>query len=374
MIPLSLISVFAKVQNKYPYITPENFYRLQLLYYGLAVGNKTSFPNQFTRTELILTPKGLTSFPVMTFYKPHSPFKLINTSNNRHVAILYQDKFIAEAADFEARTYNLNTPEPYYFFVREINGDLVLKINPIQLCNFYQSHKGDMPCEFCFRNDFITRYRNITAKNLINLIKREQKQYDNFRNLSLIDEISIITGTYHCDETYLKEISTLIQRLKGLVSENIRIVVGSHEAKGQLAFEVLKKAGATTFAFPVESLDDHVRQRNMNNRKSNRLIEEIEQDLIAAHQIFGDDKVIIRLIAGIGDSLTDNFARRIKRLTKLWDKGPLWNINVYMPFTHYHTQKFSKTPPYNLDYLYHYCSIINQYVRPERLIRFKISP
>jgi hypothetical protein len=358
--------------SRYPHLTRENFFRILLLHYGLEYNKQHSYPNPFTRIEIIYTPMRITTTPILTFLRPDSPFHLIEGNAGKKL-LFYEDEFLDEVEDYEQRPGNLQAPDPFYFYVREVNGDLVLKLNPVQLCDFFQNPTGALPCSFCFRNDMVQRFRNIEAAELVELVLREEMEKDGLETLRSIDEISIVTGSYPNDAAYLEEVSTLVSGLKPVIAPHLRVVVGSHEGKSAI-YKDLQSAGVTVFAFPMESLDDKVRQRDMKNRKGEYPIEQMLEDVGQAHAVFGDDGIIIRLVAGMGDRLDDSFESKISLLSGMGDRGPLWNINQYMPFTHYHWKLFQDHPPYSLDYLFSYMNTINTYVKPDRQMRFKVSP
>ncbi len=251
---------FRKITLRFPYVTEENFYRILLLYYGTNYNNRNSFPDYLTHYELIFKIEKLSFLPILTFLNRNSPFTFIDASKNQKI-LLYKNQFIDRVKEYEEKFIDLKKPEPSYFYVNEINNDLVLKVNPVQLCNFYQNPSGEKPCQFCFRNDMISRFRNISANNLVKKIIFKEKQEDQFRTLNKINELSIITGSYQNDKSYIKEITTLIKGLKPYLPKHARIVVGSHEGKTTNDFESFKMAGVTVFAFPVESLDDGIRTK-----------------------------------------------------------------------------------------------------------------
>lgn len=374
MISKFLENKFLEKKEKYPYLSQDNFNRIKLMTSGLSYKNKDSYPDIHSRIELFYTPKRVTDFTLMTFYKPNSPFSLVDGGLDNNRVILYKNEFVAEVNDFEERLWDMRNEEPFYFYVRELNGDLVLKINPVQLCDFFQNSRGVLPCSFCFRNDMVGRFRNISANDLIKKITKEEKEKNNYKDLQAVDEISIITGSYENDKNYLQELSVLVKGLLKLVGHNVRVVAGSHEGKAKKTFQKMKHLGVTTFAFPVESMDDLVRSREMRNRKGVVKIIELEQSIKDGIEVFGDDNIIVRLVAGMGDELDSDFRSRVKRISSFGKNGPIWNINIYMPFTHYHSKVFQKNPPYTLDYLYEFMSIINENISLERQMRFKVSP
>lgn len=366
---------FQTIRNRFPNLTRENFNRLIMLYYGVNFNHKDSFPDPFTHYEIIYTAHTLSKDPVLTFWEPHSPFSFIETGIPGEKVLLYEGKYIDTVTNFEQKSFDNKKPEPFYFYVREIKDELVLKLNPIQLCDFFQNPSGMRPCSFCFRNDMVSRFRNISAVDLVKLVIHTEQKRDNLKTLKSIDELSIVTGSYTNNDEYIDEISTLVKGLRSLVSDSLRVVVGSHEGRGKTHYQKLKQAGVTVFAFPVESVDDAVRESQMNNRKGAVPIRAMLKYLKEAIHIFGEEGVIVRLVAGMGDKLTEDFTNTIKRISQMGTrKGPYFNINEYMPFTHYHWRLFRSKRPFTLDYLFHYQHIINTYVPKERQLRFKISP
>jgi hypothetical protein len=221
----------------------------------------------------------------------------------------------------------------------------------------------------------VQRFKNISAKQLVELIKTQEKAKDNYQMLSSIDEISVVTGSYLHDDQYIDEISEMIQGLLPFVRPNIRVVVGSHEGKGAVNFSKLKKNGITVFAFPIESLDDNVRQRDMKNRKGAVPVEDSIANILTGIDTFGPDGVIVRLVAGMGDVINDQFLERVQRIASYSSVNtPYFNINQYMPFTHYHWRLFKTNRPYNLHYMFQFCDTINSIIPIDRQIRFKVSP
>ncbi len=370
-----LVRGYEKIKGKYPFLTQENFYRILLLYYGINYKLQNSFPNSFSHWEIIFSTRNLSSIPIITFLKPESPFQLIDSGLDSDKVLLYEGQFLDRVFNYEQRFFDMRKKEPFYFYVREINGNLVLKLNPVQRCIFYNSSDGNRPCQFCFRDDMVSRFRNITAQNLVSTIIKEEEKRDNYKLLGSIDELSIITGSYANSEKYLSEITLMIEGLKSYIPEDCRIVIGSHEAKTRKTFNFFKKIGVTTFSFPLESLDDRIRARVMHNGKG-VLSEQILKNIEDAIEVFGDDGVIVRLIAGLGDRLDNSFKEKITTISKFdkKGKGPFWNINVFMPFTHYLWNKFSAKTPFTIGYLFAYCSLINQYIPQSRYYKFKISP
>lgn len=373
----ALTRITQNILIKYPHLTEENVYRTLLLYHGLNFESQTSYPDHFTHYEIFYTPSSLTTFPVLTFLKPDSPFRLISNDRlgNSHT-LVYEDEYVDTIHDYEQRFFDFRKPEPFYFYVKEVNGDLVLKLNPIQLCDFFQNTRGMLPCSFCFRNDMVQRFQNLTAQELVDNIWSEEQKNDNLATLKGIDEISIVTGSYTSDDEYLEAIHTLVTGIKPKIDPHLRVVVGSHEGKGLSTYHALKSSGVTVFAFPIESLSDDVRKTQMRNRKGTVPMTDIIANVASAVDVFGADGVIIRLVAGMGDRLDDSFIETVQTLSNIGRTGqsPLWNINQYMPFTHYHWRLFQNKPPFDLDYLLHYSDIINQFVPQERQIRFKVSP
>jgi hypothetical protein len=359
--------------EKYPYLTRENFYRILFLHYGINYNFQSSFPDPFSRIEAIFSSPLVSSFSLLVFLNPNSPFKLIDSGTTGHKVILYDNKYFGETNDYKQNVFNLRVEEPFYFFTKELNNDLILKLNPRQLCAFFKNQIGDMPCNFCFRNDMANRFKNITATELIKeIIKKENT--DNYAKLKKQNEVSIITGSYNDDEEYLEEVGILVYNIKKLISNNCRIVVGSHEAKTKEVFLKLKKFGVTNFAFSVESLSDKVRQREMRNRKGNIKTKTIMQNIKDAIKIFGENNIVVRLITGLGDKLDKEFREKIAFISSLGEnkKGPIWNIDVNMPLTHYHYNLMNKKR-INIEYLFEFCSIINEFAG-KRMLKFKISP
>lgn len=368
----NLALIQKKILNQYPSLTAENFIRINILYYGISYQDKSSFSDTFRRKELVIQLKRLASKPLLTFLNPNSPFKVIHVSQEIKV-ILYKNKYIDDVVRFELKTFDMRNNEPFYFFVKEINSDIVLKINPIQLCEFFKPSNKDQPCSFCFRKDMTTRFKNINIKSLVKFLLNKEKS-NKFKYLRIIDELSIITGTFKNDDLYFKEISYLIKSLKKYIPAEARVVVGSHEVKGKEIFKKLKQIGVTDYAFSVESISDKMRGTNMKNRKGRVKMAEITKNIKYAIQVFGENHVIIRLVAGLGDPIHD-LKEMILKISKLGDrKGPLWNINVYMPFTHYHWHLFQTNKLFTIDYLYRFLSTMNEQVDKDRFYYFKISP
>jgi hypothetical protein len=375
MLPSKLQEQYRSVASNYPHVTEENFARILLLYHGINYDGQSSFPDHFTHYELIFTVQRLSVLPVLTLFNPLSPFHLIKTNDEHKFALLYANQFVDYVPDFEQRPFDYQKEEPFYFYVTEINGDLVLKLNPIQLCDFFQNARGELPCSFCFRNDMVQRFRNITAADLVTKIWAEESKRDHCQTLMSIDEISIVTGSYPNDAAYLSEVTTLVQGLKSKIRPDLRVVVGSHEGKELATYQTLHQAGVTVFAFPLESLDDRIRPTKMKNRKGLVPIQAMEANIQKAVSVFGTDGVILRLVMGIGDELDAQFVERVTRLSQLGGgRGAWWNLNVYMPFTHYHWRLFTENRPFDLDYIFKYCDIINAHVPSERQIKFKVSP
>jgi hypothetical protein len=363
-----LEKLFIKTRIKYPFITKENFYRILFLYFGVDYKSQQSFPDNITRIESIFS-ISKSSFPVLVFLNPQSPFKLVDSGTTNHKVILYKNKYFDETFDYEQTLFNLKMCEPFHFFTKELGNKIVLKLNPIQLCDFYKN-KNEKPCSFCFRNDMIKRFKNTGSKLLIKSILKNDKE-----KLKQIDELSIITGTYDNDSQYLNEITDLIKGLKKFISKNCRIVVGSHEAKTKKHYEVLKKSGVNVFTFSIESLDNNIRKKLMQNRKGNIPVEFVLQNIKDAIEVFGEENVIVRLVAGLGDDLNTNFIKYVKQISKFskHNIGPVWNIDIYMPLTHFQFEMFKKRPIIDLEYLFNYCSIINQFANGH-FLKFKISP
>lgn len=360
------------IKKRYTFLTEENIFRMLLLYYGVNYNNLDSYPDSFRHFELIFNVPAYSSFALLTFLNPQSEFKLLDTSPTDKT-LIYKGEYIGKIVDYEQRLFDFRKHEPFYFYVEEVNGDLVLKLNPIQLCEFFVSHNAK-PCAFCFRSDTVKRFRNISALDLVRQVIDEEEKKDGGKMLKSIDEISIVTGSYTDDEIYLQEMVTLVSGLKTYIRPDLRVVIGSHEGKGKKMYEELKKAGVTVFAFPVESVDDNVRHKNMANRKGSISIKQIQQYIDEAVDVFSEEGVIVRLVAGMGDTLNDEFKKTIKAIATKYNKSPFWNINIYMPFTHYHWHMFQKKRPYDLEYILNYSNIINEFVPLERQIRFKVSP
>jgi len=363
------------IQKKHPLLSQENIARTLLITKGIHYKNQHSFPDHFSHYELLFTAKKISPLSVLTLLNQQSPFQLLDTGNSNEHVLLYDGEFLEIIQDYEQRLFDFkNHQDPFYFYVEEINGDLVLKLNPVQLCDFFQSTKGEMPCAFCFRNDMVQRFRNISAEELVKTILKEEKKRDNCEMLKSIDELSIITGSYKDNEEYISEICLLVESLKKYIRPDLRVVIGSHEGTSKSTFQKFKEAGVTTFAFPIEMIDDSVRKIRMKNRKGLVPMDVLRKDIESAHALFGDSGVIIRLIAGMGDKLDATFENHVAEVASLGTAGPLWNINIYMPFTHYHWNVFQKKQPYTLEYLFTYMEIINKYVPQDRQMRFKISP
>lgn len=367
-----LTQLLADTQTKYPSLSLENIGRILLLTKGLNVDGKDSYPDPFTHAETIYTAPTISTDPVLSFLDPTSPFSLIATGD-RHV-LLYEHEFVDQIIDYEERWFDFRTSESPFFYVTELNGDVVLKLNPIQLCRFFRN-PVQKPCSFCFRNDMVQRFKNYSAEKLVADILETETKRDNLATLRSIDEISIVTGTYKNEAEYVSEMVTLVKGLKPHVKSSCRVVVGSHEAKTAETFEIFKAAGVTRIAFPVESLDDNIRVKAMANDKGAIPIAAVIADISAAIKVFGPDEVIVRLVVGMGDILDESLRARIYQIVALGGTtSPLWNINIYMPFTHYHWRLFHTKPPFQLDYLYAYCAILNEYVPSDRQVRFKVSP
>jgi len=364
----SLEKLYRQTVIKYPYLTKDNFYRILFLSHGINHDSWDSFPDPRTRIEVMLSLKNVSDIPLIVLLKPNSPFRLIDSGKTK--TVLYNNEYLDEVTFYKQTVFNLDRPEPFYFFVREINDDIVLKLNPIQLCDFYKGSSEDSPCNFCFRNDAVSRFKNINSQELIGrIIGSESKNKSG--NLKRTDEVSIITGTYNNDKEYLREICKLVKGIKKIVPKQARVVVGSHEAKTKNDFRLLKESGVSDYAFPVESFSDLVRDKNMRNRKGRVLIDKIIRSIGYSVEIFGADHVIVRMIAGLGDLLNSGFRDKIKYVASL---GPRWNINIYMPSTHALYKVSEKKPLFSVDYLFEYCSIINSMVPKEKQVRFKISP
>jgi hypothetical protein len=368
----SYASYSQSVREKYPFLTDENIFRMSLLYEGVNCNDQDSYPDTFRHYELIFTVPSRTSFALLTFLNPQSPFHLIDTSLTEKT-LLYNGEYIGIVPDYEQRAFDFRNHEPFYFYVEEVNGDLVLKLNPIQMCDFFVNLHSK-PCTFCFRADTVKRFRNIAAADLVKMVIEEEQKRDGGRTLRSIDEISIVTGSYLTDEEYIREMVTLVSGVKSYIRPDLRVVVGSHEGKGKKNYKVLQKAGVTVFAFPVESLDDRVRKTGMANRKGDVSMDYIRTYIDEAVDTFSEDGVIIRVVAGMGDALNDQFIGTVRDIATKYRKSPYWNVNIYMPFTHYHWYRFQKKHPYDLDYIFKYSNIINQFVAVDRQIRFKISP
>lgn len=375
MVSKKLIKQFIETKKKFPYLTKENYFRILLLINGINFQSLDSYPDNFTRQELIFSIPEVSNIPVLTLLNPNSSFKIFENSDYKTEILFYENEYVCTISDLEITSYNLNNIEPFYFFVKEINGDLVLKINPIQMCNFFQSSEGSLPCIFCFRNDMVSRFNNINAKNIINLIKAKEK-LNKFKYLNITDEISLITGSYRNDKEYFQEISAIIQGIKPYVPKKCRIVVGSHEVKMKENYVKLKRIGVTDYAFSIESLDDTIRKKYMKNRKGIIPVSFLIENIKDAIDVFGEDKVIIRLVIGIGDRLDDNLKRIVQLISNMGKtkKGPRWNINIFMPFTHWHWRIFKEKPFFDINYLFEYISILNHFVKQDKFYRFKISP
>jgi hypothetical protein len=358
---------FDSVRKKYPTITFEQFIRIQLLYFGINDNGKDSFPDPTSHIELIVEIPDIMSIPVLTFLSPKSPYQLIR-SNSTQVLLKGTDR-VGEVTSFEERLFNTRNTEPFYFYVKEVNGDLVLKLNPQQLCRFFVD-RNQKPCVFCFRTDAVGRFRNIKAIDLVKQIKEKELKKDNLSTLRAIDEISLITGTYENDEVYLQEMDMLIRGVQSMIGRPVRTVVGSHEAKGPQSLERLKKSGATVFAFSVETLTDEARKKSMQNAKGKRPMKELLEDIRESIRIFGENGTIIRLVLGI-EVLNRDSIGIIEDISRL---NPIWNLNIYMPFTHAHWTQFTRTRPYTPDDLYAWCHTFNTYIKPDRFMRFKVSP
>lgn len=375
-LPSNLQQRYDQVVAKYPAISTDTFLRALLIYEGVNIDERTSFPDPFCYSELSFHLPHYFTVPVMAFMKPGAPFSILKTGPEA-VNLLYQGKFVDQVEAFEERYYDLKKKtEPFYFFVYNPNGDLVLKLNPIQLCDFFQNSRGEMPCFFCFRNDMVQRFRNIKADDLIQQIIDTETAHDNLTTLKHVQEISIITGSYLNNDEYADEMVKLIGGLKRkLKRPDLRAVIGSHEGTGKEMYHRLKEAGVTHFTFAVESLDDSSRAQRMPNRKGRVPISEVLRDIESAVEVFGEDGVIVRLVAGLGDPLDTDFETKIKRIRSLGSRGqgPWWDVNIFIPFTHYHWRLFDKERPYTLDYVFEYYNIINRHVTPERKIRFKAS-
>jgi hypothetical protein len=373
MLSTKLQQQFNQIHQEFPHLTEENYARIMLLFYGLDNQKQESFPDHFTHYELIFTVPRLSSVPILNLLNPDSPFQLIKVDEHTH-ALLYEQQFVDYIHDYEQRPFDFRKQEPHYFYVTEINGDLVLKLNPIQLCDFFQNPRGELPCGFCFRNDMVQRFTNLSSQELVNMIWKKEAAKDNCATLKHINEISIVTGSYLTDDDYVKEISALVNGLKPKINKDLRVVVGSHEGKSRQCFEQLQQAGVTVFAFPIESLDDHIRQTEMKNRKGNIPTAEILTSVKHGLDTFGADGAIIRLVAGMGDALDQEFVKKVAEIAQYKDQAPFFNINQYMPFTHYHWRLFQKKRPYSLEYMFKYMDIINQFIPIERQMRFKVSP
>lgn len=362
-----------KVLSEYPSLTADNFLRINILYYGISFQSEVSFPDVFRRKELVIQLKRLVPKPLLTVLNPKSPFKAVEVSDEKKV-LFYNNKYVDDIEKFEMKTFDMRNPEPFYFYVKELNNEIVLKINPIQLCDFFLSSNKDMPCSFCFRKDMTVRFKNISTKDLVTSLLKKEKN-NRFRYLKIIDEVSVITGTFKSDDLYLEEISFLIKSLKKYIPPETRIVVGSHEVKGRNMFKKLKQIGVTDYAFSAESLSDKIRESRMNNRKGRVRFVEIMRNIKYAIEVFGEDHVIIRLVAGLGDPI-DELKKTVSKIVRLGKnkKGPLWNVNIYMPFTHYHWQLFQSNKPFTVDYLYRYLSALYELIDKDRFYYFKISP
>lgn len=361
-------SEYNKVAEKYPHLTKEQFDRIGLLVHGLNDSGRTSFPDLTHHTEVIFDIPGRSDIPMLSFLNPDSPYLVHNTAGGDRI-VTKNGQSVGRIGVYEERIFDTKIHDPWHFFVKEVNGDLVLKLNPQQLCRFFVV-RGEKPCEFCFRADTVGRFRNIKAADLVRLIDSEEQKKDGGRLLRSIDEISIITGTYDTEEEYLSEMDTLVRGVTGLVSRPVRTVVGSHEARGKKSLERLKQSGVTVFAFSVEAVSDRSRKTMMNNPKGTRSITEVIGDIGIATELFGEDGAIVRLVIGLepfGPEVVD-------RIIEIARYNPLWNLNVYMPFTHYHWTQFARRRPYAVEELYAFMNVFNPVVSQSRQIRFKISP
>jgi hypothetical protein len=365
---------YQQILYDFPYLTEENFLRILILFYGINYNQQISFPNLSTRIEVTFFSQQISNIPFLVFLKPNSPFTLIDSGTNNHKVMLYKNKYLAEVNDFEQTNINLKLTEPFYFFVREINNDIVLKLNPIQCCYFYRNN-NNQPCNFCFRNDFISRYHNISSKKLLELIYQKESA-SKFQKFKKINEVTIITGTYDSENNFLQEMEILIKGIKKIVPKNCRITIGSHEIRSKDMLLKLKYSGASDCTIPVETFIDSVRKKEMKNNKGLLSSESILTNIKETIDVFGEDHVIVRLIAGLGNPINQTFINKIQLINQMGKSknGPLWNINIFIPFTH---NQFNQTKNYsksNLNYLFSFCSIINQYIISSRLIKFKISP
>lgn len=369
-----LDALFQHVIQTNQFLTEENFFRILLLYYGINYEGRHSFPNPFFRIEVICSLRSKSSFPLLLFFRPLSPFRLIDSGTKNQKVLLYENEYVDQVTQYEETEFDMRQKEPFYFYVTEVNGDTVLKLNPIQLCVFFQNSYGNLPCSFCFRNDMVSRFSNVTSKRLISSLLQEKKQYPN--RLTQVNEVSIITGSYKNDEEYLKEMVFLVKAVKKIIPKSARITVGSHEAKTHKTFLALRLAGVTDYTFPIESFSDTIRKKDMKNRKGTIPIRSVIEDIKNAITVFGKDRIIVRCVAGMGDPLNVTFQNTIATIATLGKdkKGPRWNINIYMPFTHYHMRLFEKKPIFDPFYLFSYCSTINEYVDSNQFVRFKISP
>lgn len=374
MLRKRLVKEHDGVLEKFPRLSFEMFCRLKLLVEGVKFDNEDSYPDNVSRHELIFLAEDLTQLPLLTLKNPDSQFEIISGGTSQPMVLMYQDERVSRVIEFEERVFDLSVAEPHYFYVEEINGDLVLKLNPIQLCDFFQNPVGLLPCEFCFRNDMVHRFSNITAVELIEKIEREENLRDGGATLRHVDEVSIVTGSYTHDELYLQEMKQLVKGIKKLIRDDVSVVIGSHEGKGKKMYQELRDAGVTTFAFALESIDDHIRSTKMKNRKGGVPVDEILTYIAQAIDVFGDDGVIVRLVVGMGDDLGEEFVDTVRTIVAMGTTGPRWNLNVFMPFTHYHWRKFQQQKPFTMDYIYKYCDIIHYLVPASRIMRFKISP
>jgi hypothetical protein len=366
---------YRQVLSKYPYLTEENFLRIMILYYGINYLSKTSFPDSFTRIEIIFSLSQFDSIPLMSLLRPNSPFTLIDSGTTGHKVLLYQNHYVMEVLDYQETINHLNQKEPFYFIVQEADGRIVLKLNPIQFCYFYRPSSKNKPCLFCFRNDCISRYENISAEDLLKLIYKNESK-NGFKKFQTIGEVSITTGTYGSESKFFDEMQILLKGIKTLVPTGCRITIGSHEIRSQKTMINLKKAGATDCTIPLESVSDSTRKTQMKNTKGAVPFNRIFKDIQSAIKVFGSNHVIVRLIAGLGDSINHSFIKKIKKIAGEENKKkiPLWNINVFMPFTHKQYFDLTKYSSAKLNYLFNFCSIINQYVPFSRFVKFKISP
>lgn len=141
----------------------------------------------------------------------------------------------------------------------------ILTVNPLQICAQY--------CEFCFKGmknmlpDFKKTLCNYSAKEVIEIIRKEYKEYD----FSKLTEFTILTARFqkynqlihYLSEFYVGMRDISKNRFNPCLHENQRIKVSTHLIDSVEKMNEVKRYGVKRLIYPVELFNNAARSNIM---------------------------------------------------------------------------------------------------------------